>query len=192
MTRPDDAKTRILDAAERLCQTRGYNGFSFRDLADDVGIRSASIHYHFPTKSDLGKAMIMRYRQTLETAMADIERREATAPGRINRFVTMLRSILANENRLCLCGILAAEAGTISDEMKEELRQSFELAERWLTRVLDGGVRKKELKFTGSPRVAARSIFAALEGAMIAARALGEEDRLEESADWVLSQLVPT
>lgn len=187
----DDIQTRILDAAERLCQTRGYNGFSYRDLAEIVGIRSPSIHYHFPTKSDLGKAMIIRYRQMLETAMAEIERREASAQGRVERFVSLLRSILADENRLCLCGILAAEAGTLSSEMKAELRRSFDECERWLARVLEAGRRAGQLKFDGSPKIAARAVFGALEGAMITARALGEPDRLDESAEWVMAQLVP-
>src|SRR5262245_2621010 len=132
-------QSRILDAAERLCQTRGFNGFSFRDLAEIVGIRSASIHYHFPTKTDLGKALIVRYCHHLEGVLVDIERKERRAGERIKRFANILRDMLRDENRMCLCGILAAEAGTVSDDMKAELRRFFQGCEVWLASQLQNG-----------------------------------------------------
>jgi TetR/AcrR family transcriptional repressor of nem operon len=187
-----ETKDKLLTAAERLCQTRGYNGFSFRDLADVVGIRSASIHYHFPTKADLGKALIIRYRQKMENALAEIERRETTVAGRFKRFVSMLRDILKDENRMCLCGILAAEAGTLSDEMKAELRRFFDECEGWMAKQLHAGRQRGEVAFVGAPAVAARALFGAIEGAMITSRAFNEESRLLESANWMLSQMAPS
>jgi TetR/AcrR family transcriptional repressor of nem operon len=183
------AQERILDAAERLCQTRGFNGFSFRDLAGLVGIRSASVHYHFRTKGDLGKALIVRYRHKIETVMGEIERREATVAGRLKRFAGVLREMLRDENRACLCGILAAEAGTLSDEMRTEVRRFFDLCEQWLARELQEGRRSGELSFHGSPASAARTLLSALEGAMITSRAYGDDRRLGESAQWLLEQL---
>jgi len=185
------AQTRILDAAERLCQTRGFNGFSFRDVAGIVGIRSASIHYHFPTKGDLGKALIVRYRHRIETVLGEIERKEQSVEGRIKRFVAMLRDLLRDENRLCLCGILAAEAGTLSDEMKTEVRRFFDGCEQWLAKELKAGREKGELAFDGPPAAAARTMLSALEGAMITARAFGDDRRLTESAQWMLGRLLP-
>jgi TetR/AcrR family transcriptional repressor of nem operon len=173
-----------------LCQTRGFNGFSFRDLADEVGIRSASIHHHFPTKSDLGQALVMRYRQRMETALSEISRREPDSSGRVKRFVNMLRELLRDKNRMCLCGILAAEAGTLAPTVTDEVRRFFDECEAWLTDVLKTGRNAKELAFSGSPQLAARAVFAALEGAMMSARAFNDERRLSDSADWVLSQLV--
>ena len=185
------AQTRILDAAERLCQVRGFNGFSFRDLAGIVGIRSASIHYHFPTKADLGKALIVRYRHKMEAVLGEIERKESTIAGRLKRFVMFLREVLRDENRLCLCGILAAEAGTLSEEMKVEVRRFFDGCEQWLAKELKVGRDQGELCFTGAPAAAARTILSTLEGAMITARAFGDDRRLAESAQWMLSQLTP-
>lgn len=185
------AQIRILDAAERLCQTRGFNGFSFRDLAEIVGIRSASIHYHFPTKAELGKALIIRYRHKIESALGEIERKEPTAPGRLKRFAGMLRDMLKDENRLCLCGILAAEAGSISDEMRAELRRSFNGFQDWLTRELQAGREKGELKFVGAAEAAACAIFSTLEGAMMTSRAFGDDRPLRESTAWLMSQLAP-
>ncbi len=186
------APIRILDAAERLCQTRGFNGFSFRDLAEIVGIRSASIHYHFPTKADLGTALVVRYRHKIESLMGEIERKETTVAGRLRRFAGVLREILRDENRLCLCGVLAVEAGSISDEMKAELRRFFEGCEQWLVRQLQAGRQSRELAFSGTPAVVAGTILSALEGAMITSRAFGDDRRLRESAQWLLEQLVPS
>lgn len=193
MTSMDEASAhvRILDAAERLCQTRGFNGFSFRDLAEIVGIRSASIHYHFPTKADLGKALIIRYRHKIETVMSEIERKEPTVAGRLRRFAGVLREMLRDENRLCLCGVLAAEAGTISDDMKAELRRFFEGCEQWLTKELHAGRQKGELSFAGSPAAAACTVLSALEGAMMTSRAFGDDRHLREAAQWLLGQLAP-
>jgi TetR/AcrR family transcriptional repressor of nem operon len=185
------AQVRILDAAERLCQTRGFNGFSFRDLAGIVGIRSASIHYHFPTKADLGKALIIRYRHKIEAVQADIERKEPTIAGRLRRFAAVLRDLLRDENRLCLCGILAAESGTLTDEMKVELRRFFEGCEQWLTDQLQTGRKSGELSFSGTPSAAACAVLSALEGAMITGRAFGNDRHLRESAQWLLTQLAP-
>jgi TetR/AcrR family transcriptional repressor of nem operon len=185
------AQSRILDAAERLCQTRGYNGFSFRDLAKIVGIRSASIHYHFPTKADLGRAMVVRYRHRIEGALAEIERKETAAGARLKRFVGLLREVLKDENRLCLGGILAAEAGTLSDDMKTEVRRFFDACEQWLAKELRSGREQGELSYNGSPTAAARTMLSALEGAMLTSRAFGDDRRLVESAQWMLGQLLP-
>lgn len=186
-----DAQTRILDAAERLCQTRGFNGFSFRDLAEIVGIRSASIHYHFATKADLGKALIIRYRHKLEAAMEQIERKAPRAAGRLGRFVTMLREMLRDENRACLCGMLAADAETVSEDMRVELRRFFEGCEQWLARQLADGRKAGELAFSGSPAAVAQTLLSAIEGAMITSRAYGDDRRLAETARWLFSQLAP-
>lgn len=182
------AQLRILDAAERLCQTQGFNGFSFRDLANIVGIRTASIHYHFPTKADLGKALVVRYRQKIETALGEMERRESTAGGRLRRFAAMLREVLRNENRMCLCGILAADANSINDEMRRELHGFFVVCETWLARQMQSGRERGELTFAGSPDTAARAVLATLEGAMLTSRAFGDDQRLVESSQWMLTQ----
>lgn len=181
---------RILDTAERLCQMRGFNGFSFRDLADLVGIRSASIHYYFPTKADLGKALVVRYRHKLESLLGEIQRREPTVLNRFQRFVEFLIEVISNENRLCLCGILAAEAGTLSDEMRAEVQRFFGECEVWFVRQLETGQASGELTVGGPPQVIARALLAGLEGAMITSRAFGDRQRFEEAAKWFLSQLV--
>ena len=51
----------LIRTAEQLMRTRGYSAFSYADLSESVGIRKASIHHHFPTKEDLGKALVEEY-----------------------------------------------------------------------------------------------------------------------------------
>jgi len=184
-----DTKSQLMDAAQKLCQTRGYNGFSFHDLAKIVGIRTASIHYHFPTKADLGKALIVNYRQRMEMALAEIERRESTLSGRLKRVAGLLRANLRDGDRMCLCGMLAAEVDSISPEMRKELQRLFDEVEGWLARCLEEARKSGNASFSGSPASAARAIFGAMEGAMMSARAFGDEERLTDSARWIATQL---
>jgi len=178
-----------MDAAQKLCQTRGYNGFSFHDLAKIVGIRTASIHYHFPTKADLGKALIVNYRQRMEMALAEIERRESTLSGRLKRVAGLLRANLRDGDRMCLCGMLAAEVDSISPKMRKELQRLFDEVEGWLARCLEEARKSGNASFSGSPASAARAIFGAMEGATMSARAFGDEERLTDSARWIATQL---
>ncbi len=99
---------RVLDIAQRLIQTRGYNAFSFRDIASEIGIKSASIHYHYPSKTDLGVALVSRYRLAFEGELDKISARSKEAPKRLKGFVALFRNTLDNQ-RLCLCGMLGAE-----------------------------------------------------------------------------------
>jgi TetR/AcrR family transcriptional repressor of nem operon len=189
MRQGPSTRDHLLDTAERFCQTRGYNGFSFRDLADAVGIRTASIHYHFPTKADLGRALILRYRQRMEAALAEVERRDSAAPARLRRFAGILRDLLRDGNRLCLCGILAAEANTLTDDMRADLRAAIEQIEKWLTQVLDDGRKAGQVGFEGASAATARAVLATLEGAMLSARAVGDDRRLSEASDWLIASL---
>jgi TetR/AcrR family transcriptional repressor of nem operon len=127
----------------------------------------------------------------MESVLVDIERKEAGSVGRLRRFVAVLREILRDENRLCLCGILAAEVGTISDQMKSEIRRFFDVCEQWIAGQLQDGGQKGELKLTDPPPVVARAMLSGLEGAMITSRAYGDDRRLEEAASWMLNQLAP-
>ena len=103
---------RILDIAERLVQSRGYNAFSYADVAHAVGIRKASLHYHFATKADLGQALVARYRRAFLEALQGIEAREAAAPGRLRDYVALYGAVLRRK-RMCMCGMLATDAARL-------------------------------------------------------------------------------
>ena len=184
---PDTAQ-RILDIAERLVQTRGFNGFSYADIASALTVTKASLHYHFPTKAALGKRLIERYEGTFLKALEEIDRTSPDARDKLRRYAKIYADVLRN-NRMCLCGMLAAEYATLPKPMQEEMRHFFDENERWLTAVLEQGRESGRLRFTGSALDVARALVGSLEGAMMLARSYGEVARFEAVADRLLAEL---
>jgi TetR/AcrR family transcriptional repressor of nem operon len=184
---PVDTKTALLDCAQELTQTRGLNAFSFKDLARKVGIRTASVHHHFPTKGDLGRELVARYRERFRSELASIDAGTRSARRKLRRFTALFRATLREGDRLCLCGMLAAEYTTLPAPVRREVRSFYEETEGWLASVLRQGRKDGVFEYHGAPGAAARTFLAALEGAMITARAFGDERRLEKAARWVLA-----
>jgi TetR/AcrR family transcriptional repressor of nem operon len=180
----------ILDVAERLAQTRGFNGFSYADIAAELGITKASLHYHYPTKAALGRALIDRYTKTFAAALAGIDASAAPRPAQLERYVAIYGAVL-KAGRICLCGMLAAEYTTLPEVMQDAIRGFFDVNERWLSRVLESGRRDGTLGFDGSPEEAARAITSALEGAMLLARPYGGAARFTSAAERVLREFAP-
>ena len=183
-----DTARRILDIAERLLQTRGFNGFSYADIAAALSVTKASLHYHFPTKAKLGSRLIARYEKDFLGALGEIDRTSDDAHQKLARYARIYADALRN-NRLCLCGMLAAEYATLPKPMQREMRHFFDENERWLVTVLDEGCRSDTLKFSGSSVDVARMLVGALEGAMMLARSYGEVSRFEAAADRLLAEL---
>ena len=182
-----DTATRILDVAQELAQTRGYNAFSYADIAQRVGIRTASIHYYFPSKSDLGRALIGRYQRTAEHVFAQIDRATDDPRQKLRRYSEIFLHFMRLGERMCLGGILAADILTLPSEIRDEVQAFFDLNERWLAWVLEEGRRRGLLQFTGSPEVEARLLVASLEGALLVARSYGDVDRYSELAEKLLA-----
>ena len=187
----EDTRSALLDTAQELVQTGGFNWFSYRDLAERVGIRTASIHYHFPTKTDLGVALMQRYHERFLARLAAIEQERKSARGRLEAFAGLFLETLQSGERLCLCGMLATEYATLPQELQREVARFFERAEAWLAGILAEGQSTGESAFEGSPTEVARTIFSALEGAMIAARTFGDPQRLATTGQWLVDTLCP-
>jgi TetR/AcrR family transcriptional repressor of nem operon len=187
MAAPDTAQ-RILDIAERLVQTRGFNGFSYADIAQALKVTKASLHYHYPAKADLGSRLIARYERNFLAALAGIDRQTGDAREKLRRYAAIYESVLS-DNRMCLCGMLAAEFGTLPKPMKDEMRHYFDANERWLVGVLQQGKKDKTLKFQGSAAEVAQSLVGALEGAMMIARSYADVARFRAAADRTLASL---
>jgi TetR/AcrR family transcriptional repressor of nem operon len=181
-----DSAERILDVAERLVQTRGFNGISYADIAAALGVTKASIHYHFTTKADLGARLISRYQENFTRALETIDARAADATGKLRGYARIYETVL-RENRMCLCGMLAAEHETLPSEMKERLAAFFDANEAWLVSVLDEGRRTGSLAFEGPPIAKARMLVSSLEGAMLLARARGQVARFTQVATQLVA-----
>ena len=188
MAATPDTSQRILDIAERLVQTRGFNGFSYADIAEAMHVTKASLHYHFRSKADLGKRLIERYEKNFVAALQGIAEQEDDARGKLRRYAAIYASVV-RANRMCLCGMLAAEYGTLPEAMRDDLSHFFDENERWLVAVLKEGKRDKTLTFKGSASEAARALVGSLEGAMMIARSYGDPARFESVSERLLADL---
>jgi TetR/AcrR family transcriptional regulator, transcriptional repressor for nem operon len=185
-----DTRARVLDSAERLVQVRGFNGFSYADIAAELGLTKASLHYHFASKADLGEALIGRYAERFAEALQAIDARVPDAPGKLDAYAGLYGDVL-REQRMCLCGMLAAEHETLAAPIQAAVIAFLDDNETWLARVLEQGREDRSLRFEGPARETATSIVSGLEGAMLVARPYGGVERFETSAARLLASLAP-
>jgi TetR/AcrR family transcriptional repressor of nem operon len=161
----------ILDVAQELLQVRGYNDISYQDIAEQVGIRKASIHHHFATKTDLGIRLVRRYRREWSEFLSGIDESKSGPWERLDQYLDPFRATARTGDRACLCGVLGAEFSALSSELQDEVQGFFNDNESWLTRLLSQGRRARRFRFEGDADSEAAVIFACLEGSLIVARA---------------------
>jgi TetR/AcrR family transcriptional repressor of nem operon len=158
-------REQILSAARKASKSHGYNGLNFRNLAAQVGITSASLHYHFPTKADLGEALARQYREQAARELAELADRVADLSGRFTGYTAIFRRALGDGNQLCLASQFSAEYDDLPLPVRDELAAFAEVNTGWIKQVLiDAG----EPEQRAEARAAA--IFAAISGAQLAAR----------------------
>lgn len=180
--------TRALDVAERLIQTRGYNGFSYADIAAELGVTKATLHFHYETKETLGVAIIERYRERFMEALKQIRNERKSVRAELDAYVRLYADTLRGQ-RLCLCGMLAAEYETLPSTMQRALRGFFDANEEWLADRLAAGRRSGVLAYPGSSTHEARALTASLEGAMLLARPYQAVERFNAAARAALRAL---
>lgn len=152
-------KDAILDAAESRARRGGYNGFSFRDLAEDVGIKSASVHYHFPTKEHLAELLTHRYVDRWATYLGDPA--ELSPRAAVKHLANAFVRADETEDQMCLCGLFAAESDSLPQQLRAEVAAFFDLIVKWL----DVALRPAE----SAPKPL--EIIAAFEGGLLMSRA---------------------
>ena len=166
MAQPDTV-TRILDIAERMARQGGYNSFSFRDIAAEIGIKAASVHYHFANKEALGAAIAERYTDTFLGALGAPD--DAPPDEMIHRYIAAYRSALLDDGLMCLCGMFGAEITDLPAPVAAKTRAFFERNMDWLCQVYAAkGYDAQEA------RTKSGALIAQLEGAMILARSLDD------------------
>lgn len=179
---------RTLDVAERLVQVRGFNGFSYADVATELGITKATLHYHFPGKAELGEALIARYRARFADALQSIDRETVDTRAKLNAYLGLYSAVLRGD-RMCLCGILAAEYQTLPISMRQAIIEFFEDNEAWLATVVTHGQADGRITGSADPAHLAQMILDGLEGAMLVARTHGGLTRFQSSARQLLDTL---
>lgn len=181
-------RDKIIASAQRLVQQRGFNGFSYADIADEVGIRKASLHHYFPTKSNLGLVLIDQYTALLDSELVHIIASSMKANAKLGAYVELYRgSLLAN--RMCLGGMLASEALTLDPAMLPGIKRFFDRNTEWLTEILAVGKSQQIFTFSGTAADHARMIVSALQGALLIARATGDHAAFDQTASLLIADL---
>jgi TetR/AcrR family transcriptional repressor of nem operon len=180
--------TLILDVAERLVQIRGFNAFSYADIATELKMTKAALHYHFVGKAELGEALINRYTLRFVNALSEIAARTTDAPARLAAYAQLYMEVL-REQKMCLCGMLATDFETLPDPMRAGVIHFFHENEVWLSRVLKDGLKKGTLESEESPREIARMIIGCLQGAMLIARPYGDTSTFKSMANQLFKGL---
>jgi TetR/AcrR family transcriptional regulator, transcriptional repressor for nem operon len=183
-----DTASRILDSAERLVQSRGFNGFSYADVAAELKISKASLHYHYPGKAELGEALIRRYTARFAQALKELDRSGGDPPAKLDAYARIYADVL-RDRRMCLCGMLAADYETLPKPMRDAVIRFFDDNEAWLTGVLEQGQEEGTLNLSGSSNEAAQAIVSGLEGALLVARPYGDMARFQAAATRLLTSL---
>jgi len=177
----------ILDAARMLMMDRGYNGFSFRDVAASVGIKSASIHYHYATKADLAEATARSYRLAFKEVTDQID--AVTAAEKLRAFGALFVMTLREQGQVCLGGMLAAEVASLPGQVREEVAQFFADQNEWIENTVREGQVDGQFRSDLDAATFAKMFVSSLEGAMIVSRGLEQPQDLEDALD-MLVQLV--
>jgi TetR/AcrR family transcriptional repressor of nem operon len=183
----ENAREAILVAARRTAQARGYGGLNFRDIAAEVGIRAASIYHHFPSKADLGAAVAKRYWEDTATDLEVLSKANRDPRRALKAYPGLFRRSLEQENRMCLCGFMAAEYDDLPDAVKTEVQTFADVNVAWLNRVL------AEASVSSKREARACAIFAAVGGAQLMARSRADLKLFDALIDsFRESGLIPT
>ena len=180
--------SRILDVAERLLQVRGYNGFSYGDVAAELGITRAALHYHFTGKAELGQALIERYTTRFGAALDDLDAGAPDAAAKLRGYAGLYTDVLSAD-RMCLCGMLAAEHRTLPAPLQQAVCDFFSSNTAWLRTVLEEGCADGSLRCPGTAEDSASMVLGTLEGGMLIARLDGDVARFTATVDQLLAGL---
>ncbi|MGH1441270.1 MAG: TetR/AcrR family transcriptional regulator [Cellvibrionaceae bacterium] len=171
-----DTIDRIIETAESQARTGGYNAFSFREIAKEIGIKSASIHYHFPTKADLAKALAHRYTEKFVEHLNTISSDKSELHSQLASYADLFYHALKQDQKMCLCGLFAAEMDVLPDEVKKETRLFFEANLTWIESIL-------KTHGIGNTKTKAMNLLANMEGAMLLGKAFESEEYFRQAID---------
>lgn len=174
-----NTKTKILDLAESLTQRRGFNGFSYLDLADEIGVKHSSIHYHFKSKADLALALVERIHERHSNAFEALDRNLDTPQQRLRELVEFFQTYV-QEQKFCMCGMMAAELSSVSPEVRKQLVMYFRDFQTWITK-----------QFTTMEKSDAQGralrFVSALEGSLLLARLENDPARVADALGAFIS-----
>lgn len=179
----NEMTARLLDAAETAVRARGYHAVSFRELADELGIKSASVHYYFRQKEDLGLALVARYRARFFEALDAATAHANTSDARLRAFAGVYRVALVGSESICLCGMLGAECSGLPPSLAAAVADFFKANIDWLVTSMDTTQAMRDR------RDRATTIVATLQGAMMIATSLKNHRHFDAAAAGLFSRI---
>ena len=184
-----DTRTALLDSAERAARQRGFDAFSYADLARDVGIRKASIHHHFPVKADLAFGLIERYAARFSEALIAIDTTHQTGAEKLRAYHQTYRNALADGSQLCLCVSMSAGRDSFAEPVLDQLNQFHEDSVAWLTQVIQQGIADGTVSGFTAAEADAQATLALMEGAQLMARAASSLTPFDNATQAFLEKL---
>lgn len=175
MPRISDTRDQIMDRAAHLLMSRGFNGFSYRDIASHLGVKNAAVHYHFPSKADLALALVDQYRSILRKGSAEFMAYGGSAAEQMEGFLCFTRNQCQKGRCICPFGAFSVDYSDLPEKVRKATEDFMEESINWLTRVLDVGREQETFNFEGDAKLRALSILAVLQGARQLARIHGIE-----------------
>lgn len=189
MNKLSNTAEQILSCARTLIVAGGYNGFSYADIADVVGIRKASIHHHFPNKVDLVRALVVQHRQATEEGIAKLQQAIADPVEQLRAYVQYWAKCIEDMSApFCVCALLAGELPILPEEVAVEVRSYFRFLSAWMASVLERGMQHGTIQRMYAPQTEAEIFMATIHGAMLSARAYGDATTFGTIANSQLSR----
>ncbi|NIJ39516.1 TetR/AcrR family transcriptional repressor of nem operon [Sphingopyxis panaciterrae] len=186
----NDTASKLIDEAGQLITNAGYNGFSYADLAERLGIRKPSIHHHFPSKVDLVVAVVEQQRAAIRSQIAALESGTPDAIGQLLAYVDYWKRCIGDQSAsFCLAGVLAVELPGLPPEVGEAVQRHFNDLGLWLERVMTLGVEQGSIRLELEPRTSSQFFQTAIYGAMVMARAYGDPDKFTFVVDAFLARM---
>ena len=191
MTKLTNTSDEIIRCARTLIIAGGYNGFSYADIAEVVGIRKASIHHHFPSKVVLVRTLLQLYREEAKAGMAAVERYNPAPADRLRAYIDYWAECIGDPtNTFCVCALLASQIPVLPPEIVVEVKAHFRVLTKWLTSVLEEGATQGSLLLTGNAQCEAESFMATVHGAMLSARVYDDEKVFRVITDPLIERLI--
>lgn len=185
-----NAKKEVLKAAYELIKTKGFNGFSFKDISEIVGIRTSSIHYYFPTKNDLAKAILELHRAYVFEQLGAIAASGEDTKGRLRTYADLYYEMSVDGAYMCPVAMLSAERDSLSETTVEQLTGYFDDQRMWLTEQFEVGKNDGDIRVIGRSVNAASMYLATVEGAVVLARASKSSHDFKNIVNQMLNQLI--
>jgi len=167
-----DTRENIIDRAEELIRTKGYNAFSYGDIAGVLHIRNAAIHYYFPSKADLGISVVNREIDKIASSRAEW----GELPGNV-QLRKVVERFYGSHRRgwICLNGSLTPDFLTLPDPLQKRVKEMCEAILDWMTESLERGRKDGTLAFEGDAESRALLVISSLLSSLLLARVLGKD-----------------